>query len=37
MPVVFVVNPELTTRPGTVTLSYTFFEAPKAKLLTRFD
>jgi len=32
MPVVFVVNPELRQDMSTVTLSYTFFEAPKAKL-----
>lgn len=32
MPVVFVVNPELRPDLGTITLSYTFFEAPKAKL-----
>ncbi len=31
MPVVFVVNPELDPDFGTVTLSYTFFEAIKAK------
>ncbi|TXH89066.1 MAG: cytochrome c oxidase assembly protein [Rhodoferax sp.] len=31
MPVVFVVNPELRRDMGTVTLSYTFFEAPKAR------
>lgn len=31
MPVVFVVNPELDRELGTVTLSYTFFEAPKPK------
>ena len=30
MPVVFVVNPEMSRDLGTVTLSYTFFEAPKA-------
>ncbi len=30
MPVVFVVNPAMSTDLGTVTLSYTFFEAPKA-------
>ena len=30
MPVVFVVNPELSKDMGTVTLSYTFFEAPKS-------
>lgn len=29
MPVVFVVTPELSKDMGTVTLSYTFFEAPK--------
>lgn len=29
MPVVFVVNPEMSRDLGTVTLSYTFFEAPK--------
>lgn len=32
MPVVFVVNPALRHDLGTITLSYTFFEAPKAKL-----
>lgn len=31
MPVVFVVNPEMSRDLGTVTLSYTFFEAPKAR------
>lgn len=31
MPVVFVVNPELSRDLGTVTLSYTFFEAPKER------
>ncbi|OIN91994.1 MAG: cytochrome c oxidase assembly protein [Comamonadaceae bacterium CG1_02_60_18] len=31
MPVVYVVNPKLDADLGTVTLSYTFFEAPKAK------
>lgn len=31
MPVVFVVNPDLDRELGTVTLSYTFFEAPKPK------
>jgi cytochrome c oxidase assembly protein subunit 11 len=31
MPVVFVVNPKLDPDFGTVTLSYTFFEAVKAK------
>jgi cytochrome c oxidase assembly protein subunit 11 len=30
MPVVFVVNPKMDRDLGTVTLSYTFFEAPKA-------
>lgn len=30
MPVVFVLNPEMGRDLGTVTLSYTFFEAPKA-------
>ena len=30
MPVVFVVNPDLGRDLGTLTLSYTFFEAPKA-------
>ena len=30
MPVVFVVDPEMSQDLGTVTLSYTFFEAPKA-------
>lgn len=30
MPVVFVVSPELNRDMGTVTLSYTFFEVPKA-------
>jgi cytochrome c oxidase assembly protein Cox11 len=29
MPVVFVINPEMSRDLGTVTLSYTFFEAPK--------
>lgn len=29
MPVVFVVNPDMSSDLGTVTLSYTFFEAPK--------
>lgn len=29
MPVVFIVDPELSKDMGTVTLSYTFFEAPK--------
>jgi cytochrome c oxidase assembly protein subunit 11 len=32
MPVVFVVNPELGRDLGTVTLSYTFFEAVKARV-----
>ena len=32
LPVVFVVNPELGKALGTVTLSYTFFEAPKPKV-----
>ena len=32
LPVVFVVNPELGKDLGTVTLSYTFFEAPKPKV-----
>ena len=32
MPVVFVVNPEMDRDLGTVTLSYTFFEAPKARI-----
>lgn len=32
MPVVFVVNPELNPDFGTITLSYTFFEAVKAKV-----
>jgi cytochrome c oxidase assembly protein subunit 11 len=32
MPVVFVVNPELSRELGTVTLSYTFFEAPKSRV-----
>lgn len=31
MPVVYVVNPKLDPDLGTITLSYTFFEAPKAK------
>ena len=31
MPVVFVVNPEMSRDLGTVTLSYTFFEAPKER------
>ena len=31
MPVVFVINPEMSRDLGTVTLSYTFFEAPKAR------
>lgn len=30
MPVVFVIDPEMSQDLGTVTLSYTFFEAPKA-------
>jgi cytochrome c oxidase assembly protein subunit 11 len=29
MPVVFVINPEMSRDLGTITLSYTFFEAPK--------
>jgi cytochrome c oxidase assembly protein subunit 11 len=32
MPVVFVVDPELSRELGTVTLSYTFFEAPKPRV-----
>lgn len=32
MPVVFVVNPELNRDLGTITLSYTFFEAVKAQV-----
>lgn len=32
MPVVFVVDPEMSRDLGTVTLSYTFFEAPKPAL-----
>ena len=32
MPVVFVVNPELGSDLGTITLSYTFFEAVKARV-----
>ncbi|MBK7005801.1 MAG: cytochrome c oxidase assembly protein [Burkholderiales bacterium] len=32
LPVVFVVNPDLGKDLGTVTLSYTFFEAPKPKV-----
>lgn len=32
MPVVFVVDPEMTRQLGTVTLSYTFFEAPKPRV-----
>lgn len=32
MPVVFVVNPEMDSDLGTVTLSYTFFEAPKTPI-----
>lgn len=32
MPVVFVVNPDMDQDLGTVTLSYTFFEAPKPKV-----
>ena len=32
MPVVFVVNPDMGRELGTVTLSYTFFEAPKARV-----
>jgi cytochrome c oxidase assembly protein subunit 11 len=32
MPVVFVVNPEMSSQLGTVTLSYTFFEAPKPRI-----
>ena len=31
MPVVFVVNPDISRDLGTVTLSYTFFEAPKGR------
>lgn len=31
MPVVFVVNPDISRDLGTVTLSYTFFEAPKER------
>lgn len=31
MPVVFVLNPEMSRELGTVTLSYTFFEAPKPR------
>lgn len=31
MPVIFVVNPEMSRDLGTVTLSYTFFEAPKER------
>jgi cytochrome c oxidase assembly protein Cox11 len=31
MPVVFVVNPDMNRDLGTVTLSYAFFEAVKAK------
>ena len=32
MPVVFVVDPEMSRQLGTVTLSYTFFEAPKPRV-----
>lgn len=32
LPVVFVVNPDLGKDLGTVTLSYTFFEAPRSKV-----
>jgi cytochrome c oxidase assembly protein Cox11 len=32
MPVVFVVNPELGSDLRTITLSYTFFEAVKARV-----
>ncbi len=32
MPVVFVVKPDLSQDLGTITLSYTFFEAPKPKV-----
>lgn len=32
LPVVFVVNPELDHDLGTITLSYTFFEAPKPRV-----
>lgn len=32
MPVVFVVDPEMSRQLGTVTLSYTFFEAPKPRI-----
>jgi cytochrome c oxidase assembly protein subunit 11 len=32
MPVVFVVQPEMDRELGTVTLSYTFFEAPKGRV-----
>jgi cytochrome c oxidase assembly protein subunit 11 len=32
MPVVFVINPDMSRDLGTVTLSYTFFEAPKARI-----
>jgi cytochrome c oxidase assembly protein subunit 11 len=32
LPVVFVVNPELGSDLGTITLSYTFFEVPKARV-----
>lgn len=32
MPVVFVVNPELSDKLGTITLSYTFFDAVKAQV-----
>jgi cytochrome c oxidase assembly protein subunit 11 len=32
MPVVFVIKPDMSRDLGTVTLSYTFFEAPKARI-----
>ena len=32
MPVVFVIKPDMSRELGTVTLSYTFFEAPKARI-----
>lgn len=32
MPVVFVIKPDMSRELGTVTLSYTFFEAPKSRI-----